>query len=240
MKSIQEVQLGDFHRTALKDWEKGAEECLKYGEFGVNTPQCMLPFLVNFWQCFLDNGSELPRKKYKLFELREDIGLRELTFGNASGGRFQGIYRSFVVEYKQREIIVSFGCASYSTENKPELERTALCIGIEDGENQHHSLQLVMDNQDHNLRQVDNMFTLVHSGRIAIGTQGSGKIYELKSGIQAVYPQIIKNNEIVLGQLVNDHLFYLADEDVGEIIENIITYALIRDDYRKFKKHQPF
>jgi len=36
----------------------------------------------------------------------------------------------------------------------------------------------------------------------------------------------------MLGTLKNDRLWYIDDKELVDFIENLITYALIRDDYR--------
>ena len=79
---------------------------------------------------------------------------------------------------------------------------------------------------------------MTHSGRIAIGNMGSGKIADLKKMLERCYPDILIDNTIVLGTLTNDRLFYLDDQDVVELMENFISYALIRDELRKRKKEK--
>lgn len=221
-----------FVRAPFGEWDKAIEECYQYNEFGKDTPKKMLPFLINFWQCLLDVSHALPKRQYRLFELLEDWETRELSFGNPSGGIFNGIYRSFLIEYKKRKIVVSFHFSRYSTYNHIDIAQTALCIGIEDGSYTHHALQL---NMDRDLLCHGNRFKVTHSGRIAIGNMGSGKIADLKKMLERCYPDILIDNTIVLGTLTNDRLFYLDDQDVVELMENFISYALIRDELRKRK-----
>lgn len=42
------------------------------------------------------------RKKYELFELKQDLGTIEWASGDASGGQFNGLYRAFEVIYKRK------------------------------------------------------------------------------------------------------------------------------------------
>ena len=42
---------------------------------------------------------------------------------------------------------------------------------------------------------------------------------------------------ILIGTLINDHLWNLDEPDVMKLVENFISYALIRDEYRKFVKN---
>ena len=52
------------------------------------------------------------RKKYELFELKQDLGTIEWASGDASGGQFNGLYRAFEVIYKRKHYVVSFGFSS--------------------------------------------------------------------------------------------------------------------------------
>ena len=51
------------------------------------------------------------------------------------------------------------------------------------------------------------------------------------------YPKIVFNEtgkkRFLLGSLNFDRLWTLDNPEVVELLENIITYSLIRDDYRK-------
>ena len=228
-KPVQQTE--PFVRAPFGQWEQAIEDCYWFNEFGKDTPKKMLPFMINLWQCLLDVSHTLPKRQYRLFEVLEDWENRELSFGNSSGGRFEGMYRSFLVKYKFQTIEVSLGFSSYSTFSRPELARTALCIGINNKNHVHHSLQLSMDD---NVLCHGNHFKVTHSGRIGVGNIGSGKIEELKKGLEKCYPDILVDNKIVLGTLINDRLFYLDDAAVVTLMENLISYALIRDDYRTF------
>ena len=77
-----------------------------------------------------------------------------------------------------------------------------------------------------------------HSGRIAVGNIGSGKISELKELVSKRYPKIIKNDRFYFGTLTHNKLWHLDDKNVIDFIENIISYALIRDEYREIVKRR--
>lgn len=79
-------------------------------------------------------------------------------------------------------------------------------------------------------------FTFYHSGRIAVGNKGSGKIDELRMFAEERYPKIIEGKRFNLGTLVNDHLWNINQSDVIEVIANCISYVLIRDEYREYVK----
>lgn len=221
-KPVQQTE--PFVRAPFGQWEQAIEDCYQFNEFGKDTPKKMLPFMINLWQCLLDVSHTLPKRKYRLFELLEDWETRELSFGDHSGGTYHGLYRSFLIQYKQNKIVVSFGFNCFGT-------GTILCVGVEDQTHSHHSLQLSMER---NLLCHCNRFKVTHSGRIGVSNIGSGKIEELKKGLERCYPHILVDNKIVLGTLINDRLFYLDDAAVVNLMENLISYALIRDEYREY------
>lgn len=221
-KPVQQTE--PFVRAPFGQWEQAIEDCYWFNEFGKDTPKKMLPFMINLWQCLLDVSHTLPKRQYRLFEVLEDWENRELSFGDHSGGSYYGVYRSFLIRYKRQKMVVSFGFNSFGT-------GSILCVGIENRIHSHHSLQLSMDK---NLLCHGNRFQVTHSGRIGVGNIGSGKIEELKKGLEKCYPDILVDNKIVLGTLINDRLFYLDDAAVVTLMENLISYALIRDDYRTF------
>ena len=189
--------------------------------------------LVNLWECLIYPEHRLPKKKYKMFKLIEDMGIRLLSYGNAAGGLFQGAYRSFMIEYKGDTEIVSLGFSTYISNAKPDIIKTSLNVAIDNDKDTHHSLQLVLDD---NATVVGNSLTLYHHGRIGISNKGSGKIDELRQFVEHTYPDIIDGKRFNLGSLVMDRLWNLDDEDVMKVVENLISYALIRDEYRDYVK----
>lgn len=72
-----------------------------------------------------------------------------------------------------------------------------------------------------------------HSGRIAVGRGGSGNAADLRKLVFHYYPSIVANKGFGLGTLYNDRLWYLDDGRETKLVENLITYALLRDEYRK-------
>ena len=50
------------------------------------------------------------------------------------------------------------------------------------------------------------------------------------------YPDIISGDRYYLGSIRNDHLLSLDEPDVKKLIVNLISYAIIRDEYRQIVK----
>ena len=78
--------------------------------------------------------------------------------------------------------------------------------------------------------------TFYHHGKIGISNIGSGKIAELRGYVANSYPDILSGNKFCLGVLKYDRLWTLDDPAVEKLVENFISYALIRDEYRKYVK----
>ena len=66
-----------------------------------------------------------------------------------------------------------------------------------------------------------------------MSNKGSGKVEELREFVKARRPQLIYGKRFYLGTLINDRDWNLDDTEVTNLIENLISYALIRDEYRK-------
>ncbi len=138
-----------------------------------------------------------------------------------------------MIEYKGSTEIVSFGVSAYVTTAKPDLVRTSISVAVDNEKDTHHALQLVVED---NVSVVGQKVTFYHHGRIGVSNKGSGKVDELRQFVADQYPEIIDGKKFNLGTLVNDHLWNLDEPDTMKVIENFISYALVRDEYRNFIK----
>ncbi len=197
------------------------------------TPRNLAYAAFNLWEGLLDTRHKMPTKQYGLFTLIEDYGVRQLSYGNAGGGVFYGLYRSFIIDYKGSTEIVSIGFSPYGSFANPDVEKTAMMVAIDNDDDSHHALQFSIDD---NLIQSGDTYTFYHHGRIAVGNKGSGKVSNLRAFVTERYPQIIDGKKFNLGSLKYTKDWNLDDSDVEKLIENIITYALIRDEFRIFVK----
>jgi len=189
----------------------------------------------NLLTCLFDDDHKLPCRQYGAFNLIEDYGVRMLTYGNAGGGVFYGPYRSFLIERNGSTEFVSFGFSTYGRSEKLDTWKTALNVAIDNEKESHHALQLSIDD---NVTYQDGKVTFYHSGRIAVGNKGSGKVSELRAFVEVRYPEIIAGNRFNLGTLQHNRNWNLDDPEVVKLMENLITYSLIRDEYRAFVKEQ--
>lgn len=191
---------------------------------------------INLYECFLDKKHKMPEGKYKLFTLIKDYGVRNLTYGNSSGGKFNGNYRSFLIKYKGNVEFVSFSISTYCTYAKPDEIKTALNIAIDNEKSAHHSLQYTLDKNV--VIEDDGTVKFYHDGRMAVGNIGSAKTSDLLALVKKKYPSIIDEEGICLGKLKIDRLWRLDLKRVINVMENMISYALIRDELRKKLKKQ--
>lgn len=203
-------------------------------EISGNTEHKLACASLNFLACLMDDNHKFPKKDYDYFSLIQDYGVRFLSYGNAGGGNFYGAYRSFLIDFKGSTEFVSIGFSSYArSESKNDASKTAVNVAIDNEKDSHHALQLsVDDNVIHNGKDV----IFYHNGRIAVGNKGSGKVKDLQAFVLNRYPKIISGSKFNLGKLTYDRNWNLDDPEVVNLVENLITYALIRDEYRAVVK----
>lgn len=204
-------------------------------DISVQTEHTLACAAFNLLEGLLDPRHRLPEKKYSTFTLIEDYGVRNLSYGNASGGVFNGLYRSFIVEVNGSTEFVSIGLSTYVTNARPDDVKTALNVAIDNEKESHHSLQLCLDD---NVGYSGNCFHFYHHGRIGVSNKGSGKVDELREIVARKRPELIKGKKFYLGSLVDDRNWQLDDEEVMKLIENLISYALLRDEYRQIVKNR--
>lgn len=189
----------------------------------------------NLQEALYDIRYRMPVGDYGLFKLIEDYGIRMLSYGNAGGGQFFAPYRSFLIEYKGSTEFISFAFSTYTRTEKNSPVKTCMSVAHDNEKETHHALQLVFDD---NVQVVDGKVTFYHSGRIAVGNIGSGKIDDLRAFVEEQYPKIVDGKRFNMGTLMNDHLWNIDQPDVIEVIVNCISYALIRDEYREYVKQR--
>ena len=179
--------------------------------------------MTNFCECLLDVKYKFPARQYKIFRLVEDYGIRRLSIGNASGGGYAGIYRSFIVEYNGDTKFISMTTQPYY------WNKTIVCVAVDKEDYPHHSLQLVVD--DH-VEVVGNKVKFFHNWSLTNGNKGAVPREKVKAFVSERYPQIRHADRCFLGTLTHDRLWTLDDPEVILVIENFISYALLRDDCR--------
>lgn len=216
-----------LQRPTLEQMSKPDVQTQYVSEYiiGARTSPSLARHIINLFEAFYDQEHTLCRTEGKYFSIVEDLGVRILSYGNASGWDFVAPYRSFLVkDIHGNHQILSIGFNAYGN------DQTILCIGIDDYKKSHHSLQLLMDKY---VSEQNDMLTFQHSGRIAVGHLGSGSTQELIALIQKKMPYIINGGKIELGAVPVDSLLTLMNLDLTNLVVNLFDYALLRDEYRK-------
>lgn len=207
-----------------------------YGaDISKTTPMEIAKVAFNLQEALFDVRHTMPEGDYGIFSLIKDYGIRMLSYGNAGGGQFFGPYRSFLIDYNGNTEFISFAFSTYGRTEKAGVIKTCLCVAHDNEKETHHALQMVFDDQ---IQVNENVATFYHHGRIAVGNKGSGKVDELRMFVSDRYPVIIDGKRFNLGSLRQDHLWNIDQPDVIEVIKNLISYALIRDEYREFVKQK--
>lgn len=183
----------------------------------------------NLLEGLLDPRHQLPLLHNSMFSVKKDLGVIMKSFGNASGGIFSGPYRSFLIDHNGQNQVISFGFSTYQTYNRPDLIKTSLNIGVESVSVSHHSLQLIFD--DNVICNADAVH-FYHHGKIAVGNIGSGKTSGLRELVEKRKPDFIFDKRFYFGAIQNNRNWNLDDPEVAALLENLMIYALIRDEYR--------
>ena len=215
----ERIAFENYEEVLLKKFASYSEDY--YGEgISKSTPLPLAKIALNLSEALYDINYKMPEGKYKLFTLIKDYGVRDLSYGNAGGGKFYGPYRSFLIERNESTEFISFGITTSTRTEKPDIVKTCLCVSHDDEKEMHHALQLIFEN---NIEIKGDEVKFFHHGKIAIGNCGSGKVDELRIFVKEKYPEIILENKFYLGSLKNDHMWNVDEQDVVKLIENIIS-----------------
>lgn len=203
--------------------------------FGEDTNEKLRSFAVNLYQAFLDTTHKLPIIKRKSFELIEDIGRRFMDYSNAGGGHYDGIYRAFLVKdrYGEPQIVSMsiFGTdANFRGENRGSY--TSLTVSIDRFKTSHNSLQYNMDKYVKFMSDSEHEVQFWHNG--LIGNFKSADVVDIvKRNGEGLK---VSSKGIKIGEVYNNKLMYICDEDVSELVYNLIEYGLLREELRRLKK----
>ncbi|MCM1314861.1 MAG: type I restriction enzyme HsdR N-terminal domain-containing protein [Muribaculaceae bacterium] len=187
--------------------------------------------MINLLECLLDTKYTLSVQQYQYFRIIKDMGISVRSYDDIinSDRVFKNLYRSFLIDSDGIEKTVSIGISNYYTKLKHDIHKTIINIAIDNENISYHALQLVVDD---NLYMINNTVKFCHINNITIKKDNEEK---LKLFIKNYCPNILKNNRrIYLGELKNNRLWNLSAPNVVELIENLISYALVRDKYREY------
>lgn len=219
-ETIFEHDMGKKYRVALRD-----------GVIGAQTPQLVVPFLLNLYSCWMDE--ERFCTEYEGLRLLEDCGVCRSPVHRRNGASHS--YRHLRIEDLQGKPL-SVRIRMYAPQRRGVKEGpTYLAVAL--GEDQSSpALQLkVEDFVSLNCEHV----RLWHDGSLTIGgAYGSALRSEMLDYVKERAPHLIgKDGMVVLGTLENDHAFTIEEPAMQTCLRNMIQYALLRDGLRAWKKH---
>jgi hypothetical protein len=213
-----------YERRKFEDFNKKEVIDFYEGHFLGITDQKLYSFIINLNELFWDDTVKIPYKELYGVKYIEDIGVRYTKFGNVAGYDWTGDYRSIIVEDKKgsHQIVSLAILGGY------------LIVAIENDKHSHNSLQLfIQDFVKVNGKSVE----VAHNGRLTLGKSGMVKFAEVLEFIEEKEPNLLnKNRKIELGKLDHSRQFGWNQEDVKDFIGRLIKYALIRDEFRDYKR----
>lgn len=194
------------------------------GHFLGITDERLYSFIINLNELFWDDTVKIPYKELYGVKYIEDLGIRYTKFGNVAGYDWTGDYRSILVEDKKgsHQIVSLAILGGY------------IIVAIDNDKYSHNSLQLFIQNF---VKVNGHSFEVAHNGRLTLGKSGMVKFAEVLDFIEKKESDLLNGDrKIELGRLDNSREFDWNQEDVKEFIGRIIKYALIRDEFREYKR----
>lgn len=208
-----------------------------YDEYiGRNTNPRLLFFAANLCDCLRDTRVKLSPASFSNFTLISDLGIRSKKVVTPGGGYFQNNnYRMFTINDPAGHTVhIGLSIAVYGD------EKTMLAVYVEKNNISHHALQLEMDK---NVLWMDQggegKYVITHTGRINIGRKGPAKTAEVLQYVQEKCPSLVQSDgKILLGQFSGSSLYTLTDRPFQDLFVRLISYTLILEEFRSWKKSQ--
>ena len=153
----------------------------------------------------------------------QDLGLTDMTLTNASGGKFPGRYRHFVVRDRNGDdCLLSFAVLGTYAESKTKGGYTSLVCGVDRSSQPIARLELRVDACCNIGRHSTYLF---HNG-----IRSRKKCKTTIDYVSSICDALVKDNMIELGYFPNDKLIKTNDENVQDFIARLCAYTLLRDE----------
>jgi len=193
-----------------------------------NSPDYVQFLCVNLLRLLFHQGEEplfLPQS-FSGVNIIEDKLCPYRSYGNASGGKWWGSYRSLLVDSGDaRPKLVEISILSC------QANYTVLIVAISDELRVHNSLQLNLDRCTRKLE--DGSVEIFHDGKIAVGNLGAAPNKEVLAFVEQVYPELKPDGRFLsLGKLNLNYPLSMQDESVLNFFHRLILYSIARDKFR--------
>ena len=207
-----------------------------YSKIGEDTPDSLIPYIINIDDCLLDSSIRLTEIHNDDFSLVSDLGTQLRQYDDSSGGGFgTGVYRSFIVVDKRyhSNFLIGFSIiATAKTHNDPVYGNTdgksVLVVMVNDGDTDEMSVQI---NLNRYMKVVDkNRVRITHNG--AVTRKGASK-KDLFDYISGYSEQLVDGGSVVTGELDCNVSLTMDNDDVKEFLSRLIEYSVYRNEYKK-------
>lgn len=214
-----------FHDEALvESVSSGKNEW--YDAIGENTAVEKGIPVLNLQNCLMNEQETFGNIRSNYFEFVGDLGLRNCSYGNAGYGKnaYSGLYRTMEIARNGSTEFISLRLWGVAP------GYNSLCVGHDSKKLKlsHHALQYQIDRF---FQIEDNSCRFVHDG-----TMSRLKKRDLWRYAGKYAPHLLSGDEFFLGTLKYDELYHLSSDEMTNFITRLVEYALIRDDFRKYKK----
>lgn len=217
------------------DYDFLEEQDWFHSKIGEDTPENLIPCIINFDDCLLDE-TKLQKILSKKFSLIDDLGVRYREYNDSSNGGFgAGYYRIFHIKNceKNFEFLTGFLILTTGkTVNDPKYGtrkgQSVLCVMYYDGKIDEMSVQIDLNT----FLKVDSrnkIAIFTHNG--ASGKKGFRKADFIKY-VQNKNSNLVRYDKFYFGEIDYSVPLTLENPDVINLISNLIEYAVYRSEYK--------
>lgn len=232
---IEEYKPYQIERIGLEEFNSEVfEEMIEYGILGEDTPDKIKGNIINLYQCLMDLSHTFPKIEKTYFKVVEDLGLKYLNYGDASGSSFgTGTYRVLLMEDADgNNRLINLGImATCKTINDKKYGnsqgKSVLVVALDDFDKDYMIVQI---NLNKFMTSLEGKMKITHNGVVAMKNARKEELIEL---VKAQNSKLIDGNKIVFGEVNSNCLLYMDTPDLVKIIANIIDYSIVRDKYKK-------
>lgn len=190
---------------------------------GANSKEDIAPFALNLMWGFIDDTVKIKENKNYGIEIVKDQGLVDMVLSNASGGKYQGRYRQFLVKDRNGDdCILSFAVFGTYAVSTEKGGYTSLVCGVNRATTSISRLQLRVDVS---CKITGESTYLFHNG-----SRSRKKCQTTIDYVSSICSELIQDNVVSLGVFPNDKLIKMDDANVQDFITRLCAYVLLRDE----------
>jgi len=231
--SLQEINEDKFLRTPFKLLAN--EDHHDPNIIGEDTPSHKRSHIRNIAEAFMDCSRNAYPIEYKGLKIVDDLGISYRRYGDASGSNFgTGYYRMILTEDETGESIIygfSIQVTGKTFDHPKYGNQSGKSVLIVSKSGEKKDVMVVQINLNEALTVAGNGITITHSG---ITSMKYANVHEFKELIDSRAPDLLRDDQIVLGTLPKGRLLYLDMERFVQLLVNLIRYCNIRDEYKEY------